>query len=93
MISAKEALRFGLVNHMTSQEELIPKAVEIANSIIKNSPIAVGAAMKAILAGFEDGVNGYEVEIESFGKCFGTEDFREGTDAFLNKRKAEFKGR
>jgi enoyl-CoA hydratase len=60
---------------------------------MRNSPVAIKAAIKAINANYKDGVNGFEVEIKQFGKCFGTEDFVEGTTAFLEKRKAEFPGR
>lgn len=92
-IGAEEALQWGLVNHVCSLEELMPKAESIAASIIKNSPVAIGKAIKAVNAGFEDGVNGYDVEIEQFGLAFGTEDFKEGTTAFLEKRKADFPGK
>jgi enoyl-CoA hydratase len=57
-----------------------------------NSSVAIKAAIKAINANFEDGVNGFEEEIEQFGNCFGTQDFKEGTTAFLEKRKANFPG-
>ena len=92
MISAEEAYRTGLVNHVVPQVELLPFCHGIAERILKNSPVAIGQAIKAVNANFKDGVNGYETEIKSFGKCFGTEDFKEGTSAFLEKRKAEFKG-
>jgi enoyl-CoA hydratase len=91
MISAEEAQQWGLVNHVVSQEELLPLAVKIAGKICKNSPNAIQAAMRAINANYIDGVDGYKVEIEEFGKCFGTPEFIEGTTAFLEKRKANFR--
>ena len=90
MISAEDALRNGLVNHVVPQGELIDFTKGIATKIMRNSPFAIGRAIKAINANFKDGVNGFETEIRNFGKCFGTEDFKEGTTAFLEKRKAEF---
>ncbi len=90
MISAEDALQNGLVNHVTTQDELVPMAEKIASKIMRNSPLAIAAAIKAVNANFKDGVNGYKVEIEQFGNCFGTDDFEEGTSAFLEKRKAEF---
>ena len=93
MIDANTALNYGLVNHVTSQEDLMPFTLKIANKIIRNSPVAIKAAIKAINANFQDGKNGFKVEIKQFGKCFGTDDFKEGTSAFLDKRKAEFPGK
>ena len=55
-----------------------------------NSPVAIGQAIKAVNANYKEGINGYATEIELFGQCFGTEDFKEGTTAFLEKRKADF---
>jgi enoyl-CoA hydratase len=93
MIDANTALNYGLVNHVTTQEDLLPFTEKIAGKIIRNSPVAIKGAIKAINANFKDGVNGYKAEIKQFGKCFGTEDFKEGTTAFLDKRKAEFPGK
>ncbi|MEO8933781.1 MAG: enoyl-CoA hydratase-related protein [Xanthomarina sp.] len=93
MIDANQALACGLVNHVTTQEELLPLAVNIAGKIMRNSSVAIQGAIKAVNANFKDGINGYEVEIEAFGNCFGTEDFTEGTTAFLEKRKAVFPGK
>lgn len=90
MVSAEDALNYGLVNHMVQPEELIPFCEELASKISRNSPMAIKAAIKAINANFEDGVNGFETEIKAFGNCFGTEDFEEGTAAFLEKRKPQF---
>jgi enoyl-CoA hydratase len=93
MISADDAYRSGLVNHVLPQAELLDFTKALAQRIIKNSPIAISRAIEAINANFVSGVNGFEVEIKAFGECFATEDFREGTSAFLEKRKAEFRGK
>lgn len=92
MIDAQQALQYGLVNHVTSQEDLLDFAHKLASKITKNSLVAISSAIRAINANYEDGVNGYETEIEQFGASFGTADFEEGTTAFLSKRKAEFPG-
>ncbi|MEL4307184.1 enoyl-CoA hydratase/isomerase family protein [Joostella sp. CR20] len=91
MIGTEQALMSGLINHMVAQEQLIPFCMKIAKKIINNSPTAIASAINAINAGFSD--NGYKKEIEAFGECFGTEDFKEGTTAFLEKRKANFPGK
>jgi len=93
MIGAEEAKECGLVNHVTSQEELLPLAQKIAGKIMRNSSVAIGHAIKAINDNYTDGTNGFETEITQFGICFGTEDFKEGTTAFLEKRKAAFPGK
>ena len=91
MIKADDALSWGLVNHVVEPEELMPLAEKIASKILNNSASAISSAIKAINANDCDGVNGYDVEIEEFGKCFGTADFKEGTTAFMEKRKANFR--
>jgi enoyl-CoA hydratase len=93
MVTAQDAYRTGLVNHVVPEAELLDYCVSVANKIIKNSPYAIGKAIKAVNANFKEGKNGYEAEIKAFGKCFGTEDFKEGTTAFLEKRKAVFTGK
>ena len=93
MIDANTALNYGLVNHVVPQEELLPLAQKIAGKMSRNSSVAIAAGIKAINAGFVDGVDGFKEEIEAFGACFGTEDFKEGTNAFLEKRKADFPGK
>jgi enoyl-CoA hydratase len=91
MISAEDAFRCGLVNAVVEQDELMETARKMASKILRNSPMAIRSAIKAVNAGYTSGVNGYEVEIEEFAKCFGTEEFKEGTTAFLEKRKANFR--
>jgi len=93
MINAEEAKSYGLVNHVVPQTELVGFCYGIAQKIMKNSPFAISKAIKAINANFKDGIDGFKTEIEAFGHCFGTEDFKEGTTAFLEKRKAEFTGK
>lgn len=92
MIGAEDAYRMGLVNHVTPQEELLPLVHKIASKILRNSPVAISAAIRATNAQFEEGIDGFEKEIEEFGKCFGTADFKEGTTAFIEKRKPSFSG-
>jgi enoyl-CoA hydratase len=91
MMKAPDALQWGLVNYVVELEELMDKTREIAGKILNNSASAITSAIRAVNANFQDGLNGYDVEIEEFGKCFGTDDFKEGTTAFLEKRKANFR--
>ena len=90
MITAEQALSYGLVNHVVSQEELLSFCEDLGKKIARNSPMAIGAAIQAVNANYDESVNGFEVEIKAFGNCFGTEDFDEGTSAFLEKRKPKF---
>jgi len=90
MISASEAKDWGLVNYVVEQEELLPLCEKLANRMAKNSSVAIAAAIKAINANYANLVNGFGVEIEQFGLIFGTDDFKEGTTAFLEKRKPDF---
>jgi enoyl-CoA hydratase len=91
MIDAETAKMYGLVNQVVPQLELIGFCTGIAQKIIRNSPVAIGKAIEAVIANYTSGVNGYAVEIKNFGDCFATNDFKEGTTAFLEKRKANFK--
>lgn len=90
MIGAEAACSHGLVNHVVAQKELVVFCETMADKIARNSPLAIASAIKAVNANFEDSVNGFEEEIDAFGKCFGTDDFNEGTAAFLEKRKPKF---
>ncbi|HKV25136.1 MAG TPA: enoyl-CoA hydratase-related protein [Candidatus Acidoferrum sp.] len=94
MISAEEAMRIGLLNHIYEPEELLPAAEALAKKIIANAPIAVKYTMEAIERGVEMPLEeGLFLEATLFGLSCATEDMKEGTKAFLEKRKAEFKGK
>jgi len=92
MIDANTALQYGLVNYVTPAEELLNKAKTILALINSKAPLAVAACIKAANAVFDETQDGYQTEIDAFGDCFATADMKEGTTAFLEKRKAEFKG-
>ena len=94
MISAQEAHRIGLVNEVTAPGDLIPRAEAIAQKIIANAPLAVQYAMEAVNKGMEMTLaEGLYLEAVLFGVSCATEDKKEGTTAFLEKRAAQFKGK
>jgi enoyl-CoA hydratase len=94
MISADEALRIGLVNHVYEPAELLPAAEALAKKIIANAPLSVKFTMEAIERGSEMPLpEGLYLETALFGLCAATEDMREGTRAFLEKRAAQFQGK
>ena len=93
MINAEEALKIGLVNHVVPLAELLDKAKAIAAKIVERAPLAVQITKAAINRGTEmDQRSGISYEAEVFGLMFSTEDQKEGMAAFLEKRKANFKG-
>ena len=90
-IDAQTALNYGLANHVVAGEELLNKAKAILEVIVSKAPLAVGKCIAAANAASTS--EGYQKELEGFGESFATEDMKEGTSAFLEKRKANFKGR
>lgn len=99
LVDASEALQLGLVNHVTTPESLLERTKDILTIIQSKAPIAVGKIIECINVAvvsdsvYTNGKSGYDKEIEAFGDCFITEDMKEGTTAFLEKRKANFKGK
>ena len=93
VIRADEALRIGLVNAIYEPEELMDKAMEMAAMMLKNAPIAIRLGKQSINEGYDlDADDAIALENKLFGQCFATKDQKEGMDAFLNKRKADFIG-
>ena len=92
MISAKEAVDYGVVNKVFPAEELLPKTKEILSLIQTKAPIAVAKLIECV-NNFDHTQQGYDFEIKKFGECFATEDVKEGANAFLEKRKPDFKGK
>jgi enoyl-CoA hydratase len=99
LCDATEALQSGLVNYVTAPEQLLEKTKEIVQLIQSKAPIAIGKIIECINiaavsdSSFTNGKNGYDKEVQAFGDCFITEDMKEGTSAFLEKRKANFTGK
>lgn len=91
MIGAHDALKWGLVNSVVEQSLLLETCNNLAKKINRNSPQAISAALRCVNAGYDFTKNGYEIEVEEFAKCFGTEDFKIGTMAFLSKEKPNFR--
>ena len=93
MIDAKEAKELGLVNYVTTADTLLEHTRKILDVINSKAPLAVAGCIKAANAVFDESIDGYKLEIEEFGNTFDTEDMKEGVTAFLEKRKADFKGK
>ncbi|HNF49322.1 MAG TPA: enoyl-CoA hydratase-related protein, partial [Chitinophagales bacterium] len=93
MIDAQTALNLGLVNYVEPDKNAaLDKAKSIIQKIATKGPVAVAKAIECINAYYKDGVDGFAYEVSAFGDLFNTTDVKEGVDAFLNKRKPEFKG-
>jgi len=90
MVDAKTALSYGITTKVVPLEELLPTALKTAKKILKNAPSALASAIKCVNANYEADVDGLYYEVNAFGTCFGTADFKEGTSAFLEKRRANF---
>lgn len=93
MIDAQKALEYGLANHVeVDKTTALLKANEILQKIGAKAPIAIGLVVDCVNAVFNQDENGYQTEANAFSRCCGTHDFKEGASAFMEKRKAEFKG-
>lgn len=90
MVKAEEAKALGLVNHVVPVGQAVAKATELIQKIATKAPIAIAKSIACVNAYFDG--TGFEKEVDEFGKCTTTEDFKEGVAAFLEKRKANFKG-
>ncbi|MGY2131245.1 enoyl-CoA hydratase/isomerase family protein [Hymenobacter sp. HD11105] len=91
-IKADEALRLGLVNHVVPQAELLAFCQQLLSRILTKAPLALGLVIDCVNSYYDPERHGYQTEGNSFSRCCGSADFREGTRAFLDKRPAEFKG-
>ena len=93
MINAEEALHLGLVTYVTEPENLIGRAIEIANKLHTRGPLALAGVIKSVNAHFIPGIDGFAFEAKMFGALASTTDFEEGTSAFIEKRKPAFQGK
>ncbi|MEO6131398.1 MAG: enoyl-CoA hydratase-related protein [Saprospiraceae bacterium] len=93
LINAEEAFRLGLVNYVTEPERLIERALEIASKMMSRGPLALAGVIRTVNQYFSGSDEGFVFEAKTFGEVASTEDFEEGTAAFIEKRKPEFKGK
>jgi enoyl-CoA hydratase len=89
-VDAQRAYEIGLVNKVVPQADLMSTSRAILGKIMRKSPLAVGKVIDCVNSFYESNQNGMEKEIKEFGEAFGTTDFKEGTTAFIEKRKARF---
>jgi enoyl-CoA hydratase len=92
MVTAADAVQYGIANSVTTQEELLPKVKSILQTIHTKAPLAIAKVIECV-NNFDHTQQGYDFEIQKFGECFATADKQEGTAAFLEKRKAVFSGK
>jgi len=92
-LDAQTALQYGLVNYVVPPEALLSKCKSLLGVINSKAPLAIAKCIKAVNAGYTSGQNGFDVEAVEFGESFKSHDMREGTSAFLEKRKPVFKGK
>ena len=93
LIKSDVALDYRLVNYVVEAGKSVEKAEALLAKINKQSPMAVAAVIRCVNDFYTTGVDGFNTEAVEFGKCFGTEDFKEGTTAFMDRRKPEFTGK
>lgn len=93
MIKAQQALELGLVNHVVSQEDVLEKSREILGKIRSKAPLAIGRTIKLVNDHYDKQTDSFREEQQEFANSFSTTDFKEGVDAFLNKRRANFQGK
>ena len=93
VLKADEALRLGLVNHVVPLAELLPFCQQLLTKILGKAPLAVGMVLECVHAHYAKDADGYETEAKAFGRAFESDDFREGTTAFVEKRPAVFTGK
>ncbi|HVI46905.1 MAG TPA: enoyl-CoA hydratase-related protein [Chitinophaga sp.] len=92
MITAADALSWGLVNHVVTAEELLPKAIALLQKILSKAPLAIARVVKCVNAALDKNQDGFETEVKEFAACFATKDLQEGASAFIQKRKPNFIG-
>lgn len=92
MLNAEDALRLGLVNHVTPKGKSVEKAEEILGKVFAKGPLAIARIISCVNAYFDYGIDGFLKEVQDFGATTGTKDFREGANAFIEKRKPRFSG-
>ncbi len=93
LVDAAEALQIGLVNHVTTAETLLERTKDILTIIQSKAPVAIGKVIECINIAAVNNSSGFDKEVAAFGDCFVTADMKEGTTAFLEKRKANFTGK